>query len=429
MKVNEIVREERLDEVVPLIAGLGAIPMIFSAVMAGLKAYSIYELYDVLSRNGYDIDNMSDDDKLTLFFTLIGLFVPGGGKFTNDMLMRFMPAWVKRRGIKMVGDHLKTKAVELRKMKNANRRKYASTSATSPRQAAKNQKTLAKKNKKLDSEYQAIGRQLAAEKLKDKAYTLVGGLAVLPLAYTYYGKLDELDKQYAAHKSGDRATELFGNMDDATAWKEYQNLRNKYIGELTVGVTAALSRTPVTKLIDGFGTLVGKVPMVGGIVKLGTRLATRLARVGGPALAVLMQTDEGQKFLSNSIVEVITRGVGSLSAGTLNLLALGIDKALGAAGIKSNVQGAVQGQAPSPNAGVQTTSELEKKYNKPGTPRELYVSFDPRNPKIISVGGIKITGADGFLSPGVENHLNEIEKLAKTLNHPNPLPALNLKFK
>jgi hypothetical protein len=364
---------------------------------------------------------MSDDDKLNLFVDFIILFVPGGGKFTNDIIMRMMPNWVKRRGIKMVGDYLKPKAEELRRMKNANRKKYANTANTSPKQAAKNNKQLAKANKKLDSEYQAIGRQLAAEKLKDKAYTLVGGIAALPLAYTYYGKLDELDKQYTAHKNGDTSTEIFGSMSPTEAYSEYTKLRNKYIGELSIGITAALSRTPVAKLASGFTNLVGKAPLVGGIIKLPLAIAGRVAKVGGPALAVLMQTESGQKFLSNSIVEVITRGVGSLTSATVNLLAIALDTALGAAGIDSNIQGAVGGQKPPP--GVGQSGSPSNFYGDPD-PYGLTVYQDKKNPNIKYIGGQQITTPDGFIKNNIPATLRDIAEKAKALGRPNPLDQL-----
>jgi hypothetical protein len=432
MKVYDIISEKRIDEAIPLLA-LGAIPMVLSAIAAGMKAMTIYDLYNTLAKNGYDIDNMSDDDKLGLFINFIILFVPGGGKFTNAVLMKMLPDRVKRRGIKMVGDFLKPKAEELRKMKNLNRKNAAATRSTDPVQAAKGQKDLLKQNKKLDSQYQAIGKQLAAEKLKNVAYTVVGSVAALPLAYTYYGKLDELDQQYTAHKGGDKTTALFGEMDDNQAWEQYQSLRNKYIGELTIGITAALSRTPIVKKLDAFNKIVGKVTgavggkIVGGLFKLPIGVVTKLAKVGGPALTILMQTEEGQKFLSNTIIELITKGVGALTSGTINFLAAAIDKALASVGVDSNIKGAVQGQPPSPN--VQNTDELEKKYNKPNTPRDLYVTFDPKNNKVIYMGGIKMTDEQGFLVPGTEQRVNNLDVLAKRLGHPNPIQTLNLKFR
>lgn len=416
MKVNEIVRVERLDEVAP--AAL-TVPMMFSALIFALKAKSIYDIYNVLSEHGYDIDKMDDEKKLSLFVDFVVLFVPGGGRFANAAIMRMLPDWAKTRAIKLITEFLKEKGPELRKIRDLNRKKYGA-----------NPKKLAQKNKKTTAQYQAAGKQLAAEKLKDQVYTVVGGLALLPLAYEYYGKLDELDQQYSAHKSGDRSTELFANMDDTAAYKEYQKLRTKYIGELTIGITAALSRTPVVKKLDAFNRFIGKLAgggLVGGLLKLPIGTVTKIAKVGGPALAVFMQTDEGQQFLSNSIIETIIGGIGSISSATLNLLAAGLDKAAGLAGVTTNIQGAVQGQAPSPN--VKNAEELAKKYNTNRTPRDLEVSFDPNNTKIVSLGGITITDAQGFLLPGLEDKVQRTAKLAKDFNHPNPIELLNLQFK
>lgn len=406
MLVNEIVREQKLDEIAPIL-GLGAIPMIFSAVLAGMKAMSIYEIYDLLSKNNYDIDNMSEDDKISLFIEFVMLFVPGGGKFTNAVLMKILPDWVKKKGAKMVGDHLLTKAKDLRALKNANRK----TLAGDP-------KKLAKVNAKLDAQYQAVGKQLAAEKLKDVAYNVVGGLALLPMVYTYYGKLDELDKQYAAHKAGDKTTAIFKDMDPKAAWDEYNKLRNKYIGELTIGVTAALSRSPVTKLTEGFTSLVGKLPLVGGLIKLPLALANRVAKVGGPALAVLMQTDEGQKFLSNGIVEVITRGVGSLTSATLDLLTKALDAALGAVGIDANTNQSVKGQEPSPDAVKDGPGRTKAEIVG------LTIKSDPKNPKIKTIGGSPVTGPDGFLLNNIANTVQNIKDKASGLGMPNPLDQI-----
>lgn len=405
MNVNEIVREQKLDEALPL-----AIPMAISAVMFGLKAMSVYEMYDILSKNGFDIDNMSEDDKVKLFIELIIMFVPGGGRFANATIMKFLPAWAKRRGAKIVGDKLLPMAKELRAMKNANRKKYATSPSTSPAKAAKNQKELGKANRKLDATYQAAGKQIAAEKLKDVAYTVVGGLALLPLSYTYYGKLDDLDKQYTAHKNGDTATELFGNMDANAAYQEYSKLRAKYIGELTLGVAAAISRTPVGKLVDNFT----KITSVGGLIKLPLTLANKIAKMGGPALAVMMQTEAGQKFLSSSIVEAITRGVGYVSNATINLLALAVDSALGAVGIKSNLQKATAAQAAPP--GVDTVQK--------GDIYGLEIKTDPKNPNIKYISGQQVTDQDGYLRNNIPNVIDNITTKAKGLGMPNPLDQI-----
>lgn len=419
MKVNEIVREERLDEVAP---ALLSVPMIFSALAFAFKAKSIYDIYDVLSKNGYDIDNMTDEQKLNLFVDFVILFVPGGGRFTNAAIMRILPEPAKRRAISTITDFLKQKGPELRKIRDQNRLKYAS-----------DPKKLARANKATTAQYQAVGKQIAAERLKDKVYTVVGGLALMPLAYEYYGKLDELDKQYTAHKSGDKSTEIFKDMDDTKAASTYQSLRSQYIGQLTVGIAAALSRTPVVKKLDAFNQLVGRATsavagrIAGGLIKLPVGILTKLATVGGPALAILIQTDEVQKFLSNAIAETIIGGIGSITSGTVNLLAGGIDKVMGAVGVQTNLKGAVQGQAPSPNA--QNADAMAAKFNTNRTPRELEVSFDPNNTKIVYIGGVKMTDEQGFLVPGSESYVKDIQSLAKRHGHPDPIQTLNLKFR
>lgn len=408
MKVNEIVREERLDEALPLIAGL-SIPMILSAVAAGLKAMSVYEMYDVLSKNNYDIDNMSEDEQTRLFVDFIILFVPGGGSFANATIMKILPAWVKQRGAKMVRDKLVPLAYDLRKMKNDNRKKYADRLGTSPSQAAKNQKALKKANKKADSDYRAAGKQLAAEKLKDVAYPVIGILAAMPLVYTYYGKLDELDKQYSAHKEGDTTTEIFGDMDHTQAWKTYNDLRNKYIGELTIGIGAALARTPIGKKVEAFSKLIP-------IIKWPAAIGARLLKIGGPALTVLMQTEQGQQFLSNAVVEMITKGVGALTSGTINILAQGLDIALGAVGVDSNLQQYTKPQAPHPSATVSRQDRLDI-YG-------LKIYANKSNPNIKYIGGQQVTGPDGYLKNNIPNIVKNIANRAKGAGVANPLDQI-----
>jgi hypothetical protein len=404
MRVNEIVREERLDEIAPLaLAGMAV-----SAVMVGLKAMTIYDLYDNLSRNGYDIDNMSEEDLTSFFIDLIILLVPGAGRFTNAMLMKILPAWVKRQGAKMVGEHLKTKAAELRKMKNDNRKKYANTAATPPKQAAKKNKKLTKANKKLDAEYQAVGKQLAAEKLKGVAYTVIGTIGVVPLVYTYYGKLDELDKQYTAHKGGDRTTEIFGTMNDTEAYNHYMKTRNKYIGELTVGVLGAISALPIANRAKSFKELIGP----GGLMKLPLKIMRRL---GGPAIPLLMQTEQGQKFLSSTIVGGITGALGSITNMLVNLLAQGLDLVLGMVGIDSNVQGAVKPQEPAPGA------------SKGQDPLDIYglkLYSDPKDPNKKFVRGQLVTTPNGFLRNDIKTLAKMIKDDATTFKVPNPLDQI-----
>lgn len=426
MKVNEIVREERLNEFVPLLT----IPMMFSGILAALKVKGIYEIYDVLSKNGYDIDNMSSDDKLNLFITFVLLFVPGGGKFTNEVIMRMLPGWAKRKAIETITDFLKQKGPELKAIRDENRRKYTSRPGASAKRQAKDRKKLAAANRKTTREYQSMGKAVAVEKLKGPVYTVIGGLALLPLAYTYYGKLSDLETQYAAYKGGDKDTEIFADSEPNPAYRKYSELRNKYIGELTIGVTAALARTPIGNLVKGFNTVVGNTlgaafgPVGRALIKMPGNIAMKLATATGPAVVVLMQTDAGQKFLSSSIVEFITGVTGIVTTTILTAAAKGIDLALKTVGVQSNIAGVVAPQAAPPGYYSATPT---RNFDR------LAIYANKENPNIKYIRGVQVTTPDGYLKNNIANILDGIKDNARLANRPNPVDQLkrnpNLEYK
>lgn len=401
MRVNEIVRESRLDEALPVAAGAVGIPMILSAVALGLKALSVAEMYNILSENDFDLDNMDNDELLRLFIIFIMLFVPGAGKASNEIIMRLLPGPIRNMGIRMVRNKLAPMAQELRKMRKANRAGYT----TNPAKAAK-------ANAALTAQYRAVGRQLAAEKLKGVALTTIGLAALGPLTYTYYGKLDDLDKQYTAYKNGDKSTALFGSQEPNEAWDTYNDRRLKLIGELTVGVSSALASTPVAKLSQIFANLVGKIPGVGGILKLPLTITNKLTQLGGPAIAIAIQTDIGQKFLSNSLVEMIVSGVGFVSSKVVNALTAFADFALKQVGVDSNLQAKAQGQ-PKPD-GYKITPNFDR----------LAIYANPSNPKIKFIRGVQVTGPDGYVLNTIPKILAGIKRDAELDGRPNPVDRL-----
>jgi hypothetical protein len=309
-----------------------------------------------------------------------------------------------------MSEFLREKGPELRKIRDENRKKYASRPGASAKEKAKNSKDLAKANKRTNDEYKAIGKQIAANKLKGKVYTVVGLLAIGPLVYMYYGKLDELDKQYTAHKAGDRTTEIFGEMSDNEAYQHYIRTRNRYIGELTVGVLGAISGLTVAKRAQSFKEIIS----IGGLIKLPLTITRRL---GGPIIPVLMQTEQGQKFLANTVVGSLTGALGSMTNMLVNLLAQGLDIAAGMLGMDTNIQGAV---APQTSADGGTGPRSQDPLDIYGL--KLYT--DTKDPNKKFVRGQLVTTPNGFLRNDIDTLATRIGKDAKTFRVPNPLDQI-----
>jgi hypothetical protein len=54
----------------------------------------------------------------------------------------------------------------------------------------------------------------------------------------------------------------------------------------------------------------------------------------------------------------------------------------------------------------------------------MHLEKDEKNPKILYVGGVKITGPDGFILPGMEQQARHIRNKASALGIIDPLAGV-----
>jgi len=109
MRIYEVVHPSNNKQQLNEFVFVAALPWLTSAaVMAAVSAmftaWSIYELYDLMEENGFDSENMTDDDWLDFSLLTIGL-IPGGGlitkgasKLARPQLKEYVP-WKKIRDI------------------------------------------------------------------------------------------------------------------------------------------------------------------------------------------------------------------------------------------------------------------------------------------------------------------------------------------
>ena len=423
MRVNEIVREERLDEIAPLAAVIPMIPVIISGLLAALRVMSAYELYKLFADNDFDFDNFSDDELDELVISAILTFIPVGRKFGREVLLKYTPDFLKKKARDAVKDKIASKRDELRKIRDQNKTKNKPAPGASTAEKQRAQAQLKKDNKAAAAKYKQEADKLVAQRVKGQLLTTVGLIASVPLVHTYFTKISELDDQYKLYKEGNRETEIFGNMGEREAWELYRKLRSKYIGELAIGLVSAISYMPMPKKIEAFMRLVGRIPGAKvaknvlssipgvGLVKLPVTIATKLARLGGPGLTVLMQTEAGQKFMANSIVELITTATGAVTEATINILASVLDSVLGKVGIDTNIRDKVDGED-------RPRRLPPKDVNKTG------IYSDPKNPNIKYINGQQVTGADGYILNTIPSALRDIKRNAAMRGLPNPLDQL-----
>lgn len=96
MRMSEILTEEQqLAEFLPVALGAGAM----LALNAAFAAWTAYDIWKIFAKNGYDPDNMSDEDWDDLALNVIFMAVPGAAKLGMSVLKKLVPTrllkWVK----------------------------------------------------------------------------------------------------------------------------------------------------------------------------------------------------------------------------------------------------------------------------------------------------------------------------------------------
>ena len=415
MKVNEILTEKsQLNEAFMLL-GL-TFPMILSAVAALIKGYTAYQLYEVLKKYDFQFDRVIRSEDLNdVLIDLIVLAVPGGGQATRAAISNAIPASLKARGSKFLADRLAPKMEELKAIRDADL-VAASQLGTSVARKAGQTAAIAKYN---------AAAAAAHSKLNSQLKMALGLVVATPAFYVYYTNILDLEEQVKRAKAGDTTTEKFGTTDpskiDALAWRE----RQKMLGELTLGVAAALGGAKAGNLIKAGNQILGNMVggrLVGGLIKIPGNILAAMMKLG-PALPLIMQTTAGKEFLKNSLVQLITTNIGKvtsvgleLTANLTGLLVQAIEEVAKKAGVDiTGITGAVK-SAVKPYATTQLAAPTSTAASGPAAVR---VETDPANPKIMYIGGVQVTDERGFQSVG-DRYLNGIKRSASALGVPDP---------
>ena len=256
----------------------------------------------------------------------------------------------------------------------------------------------------------------------------------------YYLRLENLEDQYEKYVAGDRTTEIFGDMDEQTAFQTAERYRLELIGEFTtaMGLTLA-SPLKLFKALSWIGSQLARklgAAVVGSghatlgkvLMDLGTKsnkppgkLAATLGALilPGPvkniALMSLMSSDAGQKFMSEiGISALLGTFVGIPTATAIDS---GI-KAMELAGVK--VPDAVKTPIQRPDS---MSSNDTDKYGG-NIDSALRVTSDPTNNKVVRIGDVAVTDAEGYVMPQAEPLLKDLKAKAAALGEPDPTANL-----
>jgi hypothetical protein len=401
MKVYEIVREERLDEIgpaaIPIIGGLTWAGVV-GAVSLFLTTISVIDIYKILEKNNYDLASMSDEDWKDVFLDLIMLSVPGAGNFTKSAIRKLIPdSWL---------------------LSAANKARLQILSRARAGTAAANPARLSRLKKLADARYAKIASNV-------KNVLVTAGLA--SVVATYFYKLEDLEDQYEAAKSGDTTTELFGNASQSELVGLADRQRTRLLGELTLSIAGILGALTGAAAIKTLTSLFGSVKggsVVGGLLSIPAAGLSKLATIGAAAWPILLHTQAGQEFLSNNIVRMITGGTGATVSWGIEKLYQAIEEVSKRVGLDATgVTGAMRSTIATDKAATPNRIQQAMASKIPYT---LRLEKDNANPNILYIGGVQVTDKDGFQSVG-NSYKQMLSKQAVASNVPDPTTGLKPK--
>ena len=403
MKVYDIISEEReqLNEFVPLLAGIG-IGGILTAISVGISAWNAYDIYKFVKKYNEDPEKITDEEWIELFIDSILLFTPGISRLGRDAIARALPkSWLVKGG-----QWFRRKMLEL----------YAKSSTKGLTGAAriKALRTLANGTKFAALAEKRVKQLGAAWKI----IQLAGAGAV---GYDYWKKFSVLDDQYTKFKAGDKTTEIFGDSSEEDGYQVYLDIHAQLMGELTVAVGGIIGGMAVGKVVGFLGSVVGKTPLVGPLVQIPFEVTAGLARMLGNTsvyIPLFMATDAGKKFMRDGFVSLITKGIGHIEQGSIDMLA----KALEEAGVSKNITDKIPGKtADAPNSVKANDAETDN-YIKTGKGNP---AFSKRTDgKKVYIGGVQVTDDDGYQLPNIENRIKDIQDKAKIAGEPDPTAGI-----
>jgi hypothetical protein len=448
MKVYDIiaekyypVKEDRLDEVIPIIAGL-SIAGVISAISVVLAAMSFVDIIKFIGKYNEDPSKISEDEWNDLFIDVALLAIPGVAKLGKPLVVKMLPKKLVAKG----GKWLNAKVSDLWKKKNPKfNQEY--------RQRLKQAKV-----KYPDSELAQRAAKIsfrAGQKVKEigSAYNWVvniGGSAYyIKDYYTNVGLLEAEWKEWVESTKNNTPLKMpnrFADLSYSEAEAKFDSERNSLLGKATIGIVTSTGFAPAFlkattgKLAAGgvawmkTGSLSGVV--VGAPVAATAAIMNKMASamnlalgttgtgaVGRTALISWLETTKaGRDFQQAALIQFVFSVTGAITDTLLASLRIAynsLQDVLAAAGINiPTLSTKLQ-----PGGGSQNPDQaLRDKEDKENAAAEA---------KKIKIGGIDVTDKDGYLIndpmilrlPKIQGALDT----ARNKGQPNPLAAIPLK--
>lgn len=445
MKIYEIVaekyypvEEDRLDEFVPIIAGL-SIGGVISAISVVLAAMSFADIIKFIGKYNEDPSKISQDEWNELFIDVMLLAIPGVAKLGRGAVVKLLPKKLVAKG----GKWLNAKVSDLWKKRNP---KFNQEYRQRLRQA------------KIDYPKSELAQRAArikfraGQKVKEigSAYNWVvsvgGTVYYIKDYYENIGLLEEEWKEYVASTKNNTPLKMpnrFADLSYSEAEAKFDSERNTLLGKASLGViTSSGFALKLLNTVTGLGLKGSLVALKSGSVVaggsatvafglmngIGRAMAgilgnTATGAIGKTALITWLETTaEGKAFQQSVVIQMLYSGVGWITDKILQALRAGYEY-LQKLARKIGVNLPDLPDKVKPGGGSQKPDrELKDREEK---------AEKERQSKTVNVGDVTVTDYDGYLinnpvelqSPSV---INRIE-LAKSNNKPHPLKGIPLK--
>lgn len=445
MRIYEIVaekyypvKEERLDEFLPVIAGL-SMGGVISAIGVVLAAMSFADIIKFIGKYNEDPSKISQDEWNDLFIDVMLLAIPGVAKLGKPLVIKMLPRKIVAKG----GKWLNAKVSDLWKKKNPKfNQEYRQRLKQAKIDYPKSE--LAQRAAKIKFKAGETYKQIISK--YDWVVSIGGSAYYIKDYYDQEGLLVAEWEEWKASVKNNTPLKMpnrFADMSYSEAEAKFDSERNTLLGKASLGViTSAGFALRFLNFVTGAGvklgvagiktgtfagaTIGGGVAVASGLLngmgrlmamavgKSGTGIAARTALIGW-----LETTEEGKAFQQHWAVQALFSVTGwftdkvlmSLRAAYKSLQALLAKLGINIPDLSDKLQ---------PGGGSQNPDkELKDKEDKEREAREKAQKF---------INGIKVTDPEGYLTndpADLRNAFiqNEI-KAAKREGKPHPLAGI-----
>ena len=284
---------------------------------------------------------------------------------------------------------------------------------------------------------------------KSSVFKILQLLGVVYVIYDYWTETNHIEDEYKeyleafkAKKQPNENNYFYGVESPEEAYKLAQDARELALGKATSLIL--LSAGLLSKFIKGFGTIIEW--MLGGKYVPGARLVAMPVKALGSlislienplvaaSLAAFFTTEMGKSLLYNSVVMMITSMTGKVSAVAIDNVVAAIN-ALGELitekypklakmlGIDQGVITKPSERLPPPET-ARSPADVAQRDKEKAQVTDVNVPADLKTKtvgKMLYVGGVQITDADGKALPGIGDRLKRIDQIANSWDLPSPV--------